>query len=75
MTTGDHFEVANADLIVTSLGKRREVMEVTATVTGGPKTMIMKPIIVYITQAPGPPERVFRHLPLQGADERLLRPL
>ena len=72
---GDHFEVANGDLTVTSLGKRREVMEVTAIVTGGSKTMIMKPIIVYITQAPGPPERVFWHLPLQGADERLLRPL
>ena len=42
---GDHFEVANGDLIVTSLGKRREVMEVTATATGGSKTKIMKLII------------------------------
>ena len=75
MTTGDHFEVANGGLIVTSSGKRREVMEATATVTGGAKTMIMKPIIVFLTQASGPPERVFWHLPLQGADERLLRPL
>ena len=39
------------------------------------KTIIMKPIIVFLTQASGPPERVFWHLPLQGADERLLRPL
>ena len=45
LTTGDHFEVANADLTVTSLGKRKEAMVVTETATGGSKTKTMKLII------------------------------